>query len=134
LTNFQLARKKNESPVGASFAPTGLFCVVFYGKNDNISSCQNNSLDSSMPEYTPYQEKIIKRYYNNRDEIMQQKLSEMITDLYLAEGKKRQKLWQRIVAALKNLGVDAAQIERLEAMDSPAELVKFLEKSKETRM
>ena len=76
---------------------------------------------------TPYQENIIKRYYNNRDEIMRQKLSEMVTDLYLAEGKKRTQLWKRISAALENLKVPNAQIEALIANDNPAQLAKFLE-------
>jgi len=77
---------------------------------------------------TPYQENIIKRYYNNRDGIMQQKLSEMVTDLYLAEGKKRTQLWKRISIALDNLKVPAAQIEALVTNDNPAQLAKFLEK------
>ncbi|MCL2303708.1 MAG: hypothetical protein FWC43_00015 [Planctomycetaceae bacterium] len=79
-------------------------------------------------ERSVYQDKIIKRYYNNRDEIMQQKLSEMVTDLYLAEGKKRAQLWKRIRAALENLKVPASQIESLAANDNPAQLAQFLEK------
>jgi hypothetical protein len=81
-----------------------------------------------MQERTPYQEKIIKRYYGNRDTIMQQKLPELVTDLYLAEGKKRQQIWKRIRAALTNLGIEAAEIEKLAAEDDAAKLAKFLEK------
>ncbi len=76
---------------------------------------------------TPYQDKIIKRYYDNRDDIMKQKLGDMVADLYLAEGKKRAQLWKRIVAALENLKVPAARIEHLLATDNPALLAKFLE-------
>ncbi len=76
---------------------------------------------------TPYQDKIIKRYYDNRDDIMKQKLGDMVADLYLAEGKKRAQLWKRIVAALENLKVPAARIEHLLASDNPALLAKFLE-------
>ena len=78
---------------------------------------------------TPYQEKIIKRYYENRSDLMQQKLSELVTDLYLAEGKKRTQVWKRITIALENLKIPAAQIEALVAADNPAQLAKFLEKS-----
>ena len=78
---------------------------------------------------TPYQEKIIKRYYENRSDLMQQKLSELVTDLYLAEGKKRTQVWKRITTALENLKVPTAQIEALVAADNPAQLAKFLEKS-----
>ena len=80
-------------------------------------------------ERTPYQEKIIKRYYENRSDLMQQKLSELVTDLYLAEGKKRTQIWKRITTALENLKIPTAQIEALVAADNPAQLAKFLEKS-----
>ena len=81
-------------------------------------------------ERTPYQEKIIQRYYDNRDDIMRQKLADMISDLYLAEGKKRTQLWKRIVAALTHLKVPATRIEHLVASDNPTLLVKFLEEKK----
>ena len=80
-----------------------------------------------MPDYTPYQEKIIKRYYDNRGDIMQQKLAEMTTDLYLAEGKKRANLWKRVVTALTNLGVSQKRIDHIVASDNPALLAKLLE-------
>ncbi|MDR2437823.1 MAG: hypothetical protein LBE12_00440 [Planctomycetaceae bacterium] len=81
-----------------------------------------------MQKRTPYQDKIIKRYYDNRSDIMKQKLSELTTDLYLAEGKKRIQLWKRITQALTNLGVDPICIERLAVSDNPALLAEFLEK------
>ena len=40
-----------------------------------------------MADHTPYQRKIIERYYKNFDAITFQRLSELATDLYLAEGK-----------------------------------------------
>ena len=79
-------------------------------------------------EHTPYQTQIIKRYYNNRDDIMTQKLSELTTDLYLAEGKKRQQIWKRVAAALSNLGVEADKIEQIVNADNPVKLVEFLKK------
>ncbi len=81
-----------------------------------------------MQDRTPYQEKIIKRYYKNRDGLMLQKLGELTTDLYLAEGKKRARLWGRVMAALTNLGVDPARIDRIVAADNPALVVELLEK------
>ena len=80
-----------------------------------------------MQDRTPYQEKIIKRYYDNRSGIMQQKLAELTTDLYLAEGKKRVQVWKRIVTALNNLGVSQERIDHLVASDNPSLLAKFLE-------
>ena len=81
-----------------------------------------------MQERTPYQDKIIKRYYENRDEIMFQKLGEMTTDLFLAEGKKRARLWSRVIAALTNLGVEQVKIDKIVAADNPTMLAEFLEK------
>ena len=59
-----------------------------------------------MPDYTPHQRKIIERYYDNRDSIMLEKLSELATELFLAESDKhRDRLWDRVAAAMKNLKV-----------------------------
>jgi hypothetical protein len=77
-------------------------------------------------EHTPYQQQIIKRYYNNRGDIMAQKLSELTTDLYLAEGKKRQQVWKRIAAALSQLDVPPDTIEQLVNTDNPVQLAEFL--------
>ena len=79
-------------------------------------------------DHTPYQTQIIKRYYNNREQIMTQKLSELTTELYLAEGKKRQQVWKRISAALSQLGVEPEKIEQMVNMDNPVKLAEFLKK------
>lgn len=78
-------------------------------------------------ERTAHQDKIIKRYYDNRSEIADQKLRELVTDLYLAEGKKRLSIWKRIAAALINLKVPQEKIDHLIASDDAAMLAKFLE-------
>lgn len=73
-----------------------------------------------MADHTPHQKKIIDRYYEHRDGIMLQKLAELVTELYLAETeKKRERLWQRVDAAMKNLKVsDAAARRILEKRDA----------------
>lgn len=81
-------------------------------------------------ERTPHQDKIIKRYYDNRDEIMIQKLSELVTDLYLAEGKKRTQVWKRIVAALENIKCPPEKIEQLVHSDNPTLLLRYIEQRK----
>lgn len=59
-----------------------------------------------MPDYTSHQKKIIERYYDNRDDIMLQKLSELVSELFLADSERaRDRLWQRVALALKNLKV-----------------------------
>lgn len=69
---------------------------------------------------TPYQENIIRNYYQNRDSLMWQKLAELATELYLAEGKKRTQLWKRVEAALKNLKIPQDRIDHIIASDNPA--------------
>ena len=63
-----------------------------------------------MADHTPYQRKIIERYYKNLDGITFQRLSELATDLYLAEGKKRDRLWSRVDECLRKLEVPDARI------------------------
>jgi hypothetical protein len=83
-----------------------------------------------MADYTPYQQKIIKRYYDNQGTIQSQRLAELVTDLYLSEGKKRQKVWASIAAAMQKLGVPQSRIDHLVKQDNPAliaEVVKELQ-------
>jgi hypothetical protein len=80
--------------------------------------------------YTPHQQKIIKRYYNNQDVIQHQRLAELVTDLYLTEGKQKDKLWQAAAAAMQKLGVPQSRIDHLLQRQDPAlvaEVVKELE-------
>ena len=61
-----------------------------------------------MPDHTPYQQKIIKRYYNNQGTIQQQRLAELVSELYLSSGKKRQRVWESVVSAMQKLDVPQA--------------------------
>jgi hypothetical protein len=82
-----------------------------------------------MPERSPYQERVIRNYYRNQGAIKLQKLEEMVTDLYLAEGKARAKLWERAAAALEKVGVPKSRIDHVVKSDDPrllASLVKQL--------
>ncbi len=79
-------------------------------------------------KHTAYQQQIIRNYYRNRDSIATQRLSELITDLYLAEGKARERLWQRVAAALEKLEVPKQQIDHLVKSNDPALLARQLEK------
>jgi hypothetical protein len=72
-----------------------------------------------MENYTRHQQGIIKRYYENVDGIQLQRLSELVTDLFLAEGKKRQKVWQSVVAAMQKLGVPQTRIDEILKQDDP---------------
>jgi hypothetical protein len=83
-----------------------------------------------MPDFTPHQQKIIKRYYDNEDAIARQRLAELVGELYLATGKKRQAVWKNLEAAMKKLNVPQVRIDHLKAKDDAAlvaDLVKELE-------
>lgn len=82
---------------------------------------------STGRSYSKHQQKIINNYYNNRGAISLQRLGELVTDLYLAEGKARQTKWQQATSALEKLGIPQAQINHLRKQDDPALLAKLVE-------
>lgn len=86
-----------------------------------------------LEDYTHHQQKIIKRYYNNQGALLHQRLSEMVTELFLAEGKKRIRLWTSAAGAMQKLGLPQSRIDHVVKMDNPAllaEVVKELEGKK----
>ena len=78
-------------------------------------------------KFSKHQQRIIKNYYENRDAISLQRLSELVTELYLAEGKGREKQWKYIVSALQKLGLPKDRIEHLRKKDDPRLLAKLVE-------
>ena len=79
-----------------------------------------------LDDYTKHQQGIIKRYYQNLDKIQVQKLSELVTELFLAEGKKKEKLWLNAVAAMKKLEIPQQRIDHLLAKKDVALLAKLV--------
>jgi hypothetical protein len=82
-----------------------------------------------MAKRSSYQQRVIRNYYQNQDAILLQRLGELVTDLYLAEGKGRTRLWQRVAAALGKLEIPQPRINHVVASDNPsllANLVKEL--------
>ena len=79
-----------------------------------------------MREYTNYQRKVINRYYENRDQIDNQKLGELVTNLYLATGKKREKLWQSAEEAMRRLKVPESRIKHVVGTQDPAILAEVV--------
>ncbi|RUL83778.1 hypothetical protein [Tautonia sociabilis] len=77
-------------------------------------------------DYSPYQQKIIKRYYENYDAIKAQRLADLATELYLAEGKKRDRLWKQVAEILTKLEFPASRIEHLLAQKNPELIVGIL--------
>lgn len=64
--------------------------------------------------YSQYQKAVISDYYGNLDTIMLQKLSELVTELYLADTPfKQNRLWQRAHKAMVKLKVPPAIIDHI---------------------
>ena len=82
-----------------------------------------------MASHTPYQRGIIRRYYEHRDDLMVQKLGDLVSQLYVTETEKeREKLWKRVETALPKLDLPKSEVRRiLENRDLTA-LAKALEK------
>ncbi len=80
-----------------------------------------------MAERSKYQDKIIKNYYQNRDAIALQRLGELVTELYLAEGKARERKWKSVAGAMEKLEIPQKRIEHLVAQDNPALVAKLVE-------
>ena len=78
-----------------------------------------------MEDYTRHQQGIIKRYYANADSLQLQRLADYVGELYLAEGKKREKVWKLIVTLMQKLEVPQSRIDHILAQNKP-ELVASL--------
>ena len=79
-----------------------------------------------MEDYSKHQQKIIKRYYDNIDQIAVQRLSEMVADIYLATGKKREKLWESVAAFMKKLELPQERIDHILGKKDPEVLAKLV--------
>ncbi len=73
-------------------------------------------------EYSAYQKDVISNYYNNLSAISLGKLSELVSELYLADNDtnpstslrtKRDKLWERAQKAMVNLKIPPAIISHI---------------------
>ena len=78
-------------------------------------------------EYSKYQQKVIKNYYDNREQIDSQRLSELVTSLYLASEKKAAKMWETAGDLMKRLNVPESRIEHVMKQKDPAILAAVVE-------
>ncbi|MBI1314270.1 hypothetical protein GC176_23490 [bacterium] len=77
-------------------------------------------------DYSAYQQKVIKRYYENREQIDEQRLSELVTNLYLASDKKKEKLWQQAQELMERMKVPKSRIEHVIKSADPAVLAEVV--------
>jgi hypothetical protein len=64
-------------------------------------------------EYTPYQLEVIRRYYENLPNNLLRRLEELVGDLYLADGKKRDRLWERTRQVLIQLEIPESRVDHI---------------------
>ncbi len=80
-----------------------------------------------MKRRTTYREKMIRNYYENRDDLMIQSLSEVVSELYLTSADRaRANLWRRAETAMRNLKVAEPEIARILQNHDLAALAKLV--------
>ena len=79
-----------------------------------------------MQNRSKFQDKAIRNFYQNRDEIAVQRLQELASELYLTEGKKRLQLWKHVTTHLGALKVPQPQIDRIVKSDKAELLATYL--------
>ena len=78
-------------------------------------------------EYTKHQKGIIDNYYKNLDNIMLQKLQELVTELYLAESdSKWERLWGRVESSLRRLKIEEKLIAEIMKERDARELAGYI--------
>jgi hypothetical protein len=78
-------------------------------------------------EYSQYQKDVISNYYQNLDAIALQKLSELVSELFLADSDaKRDRLWERAHKAMQNLKIPPDIISHITAKKDVGVLAKNL--------
>ncbi|MCA9084155.1 MAG: hypothetical protein KDA81_08875 [Planctomycetaceae bacterium] len=78
-------------------------------------------------DFSPYQQKVIQRYYDNREAIDDQRLSELVTNLYLSTGKKQIKMWETAEQIMTRMGIPETRIQHVMESRDPAVLAKVVE-------
>ena len=79
-----------------------------------------------MAEHSRYQKKVIKRYYDNAEAIGYQRLSELVSDIYLSEGKKLDRLWGQVATALAKVDIPKSRIDRILETRDPQQLAQLV--------
>jgi len=102
--------------------------VIFFGFS-HLTPTEKVFDTMPMENFSSHQQKIIKSYYKNRDNIALQRVQELVTELYLSEGKKREKVWDSIASNLEKMSVPPDRISHLRAQNKPelvAQLIQTL--------
>jgi len=75
--------------------------------------------------FSGYQKKVIKNYYENLDKIALTRLQELVTEIFLApDADKKTRLWKRVESALKKLKIPQPIAENILKRQDPQILAK----------
>lgn len=66
-----------------------------------------------MAEPTKFQQGVIRRYYEHFDTISLQKLSEIVSEIYIAEANKPVKLWEKAKAVLSRVAAEDPRVAQI---------------------
>lgn len=77
-------------------------------------------------DYSKFQKKVIQRYYDNRPALDEQRLAELATELYLANDKKKIKLWQSAKEVMERLGTPPSRVEHVLKTADPAQVAEVV--------
>jgi hypothetical protein len=78
-------------------------------------------------QYSAYQQKVIQRFYENRDQMDEQRLAELVTNLYLSPPKKQAKMWEAAEEIMTRMKVPASRIAHVIQSKDAAVLAKVVE-------
>jgi len=73
---------------------------------------------------------IIKRYYDHQDIIQQQRLAELVSELYLAEARNGKRSGKRSARPMQKLGVPQSRIDHLVEQENPALVAEVVKNSR----
>ena len=79
-----------------------------------------------MAKRSSYQDRVIRNYYENQETILMQRLGDLVTDLFLAEGKARTRLWKRVGEILAKLKIPESRIKHVTGSDNPTLVANLL--------
>ncbi|MBU0717297.1 MAG: hypothetical protein KJ749_03535 [Planctomycetes bacterium] len=80
-----------------------------------------------MSDHTPFQKKVIGRYYDNLADIKLRGLSELVSELFLAESDSQlNRLWKRVAKAMVALKIPPESADRIIERRDPEFLARNL--------
>jgi len=101
--------------------------VVFLPHADFLVGYFYPAYVMAAKDYSRYQQKVIKRFYDNREQIDDQNLGELVTSLYLATDKQKPKLWLRAKDILDRMELPQARVDHAMESEDAAVLARIVE-------